>query len=214
MANGDTVQSYGGVRLPSPLSGQAQVQLNQLGEQLVTGGLPPYTEQVRKGNAWGTMSTSAIAGLVVRPTTTAALELWNGYATGGRSLIIDRLFYFNLVSTNVVEGFSGWAMVTKSKSAPSSASLTVNSLQGNKTYAGPVVNAVGTTVVDNGWFPWTNAYQKGAGGVVPFGAVIGPVEGRLIVPPQCSLCLHVVSSLVGQTFTQGAFWYEEQISLE
>lgn len=214
MANGDTVQSYGAIRLPSPQSAQAQVQLNEKGEQLVSYGLPPWAEMTRKGNAWGTMSTSAVAGLVVRPSTAAALELWNGYPTGGKSLIIDRIFAFNLVSTNVVEGFSQWAMVTTTKSAPSSASLTVNSLQGNKVYAGPVVNAVGTTVVANGWFPWTQAYQKGAGGVVPFGAVIGYVDGRLIVPPQCSLCLHVVSSLVGQTFTQGAFWYEEQLTLE
>jgi hypothetical protein len=105
-------------------------------------------------------------------------------------------------------------MVTPSKAAPSTASLAVRGLQGNKTYGGPVVNAVGTTVVDNGWFPWTQAYNKGAGGVVPFGAVIGERRRPLIVPPQCSLCLHVVSSLVGQTFTQGAFWYEEQITLE
>lgn len=193
---------------------QGTIQLNEKAEQLVAQGLPPYSEMTRKGGGWGCMSTSAVAGLVVRPSTTAALELWNGYPAGGKSLIIDRLFYFNLVSTNVVEGWSGWAMVTTSKSAPSSASLAVSSLQGNKSYSGPVVNAVGTTVVANGWFPWTNAYQKGAGGVVPFGATIGEVNGRLIVPPQCSLCLHVVSSLVGQTFTQGAFWYEEQITLE
>ena len=69
-------------------------------------------------------------------------------------------------------------------------------------------------MLDSGWFPWTAAYQKGAGGVVPFGAVLAEVDGRLIVPPQCSLCLHVVSSLVGQTFTQGASWYEEQLTIE
>jgi len=186
---------------------------NEFNEQLVAHGMPRGTEMVRRGNGWGTMATSAIAGLVVRPSTTAALELWNGYGVGGRSLIIDRVFAFNLVSTNVIEGFSLWAMVTQSKSAPSSASLVVNGLSG-KTYGGPVINAVGTTVVANGWFPWTQAYQKGAGGVVPFGAVIGEVDGRIIVPPQCSLCLHVVSSLVGQTFTTGAFWYEEQLTLE
>lgn len=213
MANGDTVQSYGAIRNPVT-AGQGQIALNEKSEQLMAAGLPAYTEMTRKGQAWGTMTTSAVAGLVVRPTTTAALELFNGYPTGQKSLIVDRLFFFNLVSTNVVEGFSGWAMVTKIKSAPSSASLTTTSLQGNKTYSGPVVNAISTTVVDNGWFPWTQAYQKGAGGVVPFGAVIADVGGRLIVPPQCALCLHVVSSLVGQTFTQGAFWYEEQITLE
>ncbi len=49
---------------------------------------------------------------------------------------------------------------------------------------------------------------------MPFGAVIAEVDGRLIVPPQCSLCLHAVSSLVGQTFTQGATWYEEQLTIE
>lgn len=196
------------------LIAQASLALNQLGEQLVSGGLPPYTESVRKGRAWGTMTTAAVAGLVVRPSTTAALELWNGNnALGGASLIIDRLFFFNLVSTNVIEGFSGWAQVTAAKAAPSSASLAVRGNSG-KPYSGSVVNAISTTVIDSGWFPWTQAYQKGAGGVVPFGAVIANVEGRLIVPPQCSLCLHVVSSLVGQTFTQGAHWYEETISLE
>lgn len=208
-----TAQVIGAIRRAG-LYLQAQFALNEQQEQLVTQGLPPYTEAVRKGQAWATMSASAVAGLVVRPTTTAALELWNGYAAGAKSLIVDRAFFFNLVSTNVIEGFSGWAMVTKPKSAPSTASLAVTSLQGQKTYSGPVINAVSTTVVDNGWYPWTNNTNKGAGGVVPFGAQIGPVDGRLIVPPQCSLCLHVVSSLVGQTFTQGAFWYEEQITLE
>jgi hypothetical protein len=185
---------------------------NQLAEQLVAFGLPPYTEMTRKGNGWATMSTSAVAGLVVRPSTVAALELWNGYNTGGPSLIIDRLFFFNLVSTNVIEGFSGWAQVTAAKAAPSSASLAVRGMSG-KPYGGSVVNAVGTTVIDSGWFPWTQAYNKGAGGVVPFGAVVANVEGRLIVPPGSSLCLHVVSSLVGQTFTQGASWYEETLTI-
>lgn len=192
---------------------QASLALNQLAEQLVAFGLPRGTEMVRKGRHWSVMNTSAIAGLVVRPSTVAALELWNGNNVGGASMVIDRVFAFNLVSTNVIEGFSLWAAVTASKSTPSSASLVVRGSSG-KPYSGSVVNAVGTTVVDSGWFPWTNAYQKGAGGVVPFGAVCADVDGRLIVPPQCSLCLHVVSSLVGQTFTVGASWSEEQITLE
>lgn len=207
----DAVQ--GVIRSPLFNSQQTSMAVNEKGEQIIATGLPRGAEMVRKGQAWACMSTSAVAGLVVRPSTVAALELFNGYAAGGKSLIVDRLFYFNLVSTNVIEGFSGWASVTAAKTAPSSASLVTRGASG-KAYGGPVVNAVGTTVVDSGWFPWTNAYQKGAGGVVPFGAVIAEVDGRLIVPPQCSLCLHVVSSLTGQTFTQGASWYEEQISLE
>lgn len=204
--------SQGTVRNGNTIA-QATIALNQLGEQLMAMGLPRGVEMVRKGRAWATMSTSAVAGLVVRPSTAAAFELYNGYNTGGPSLIIDRIFAFNLVSTNVIEGFSQWAQVTAPKSAPSSASLAVRGASG-KPYGGSAINAVATTVVDSGWFPWTNAYNKGAGGVVPFGAVTAEVDGRLIVPPGCSLCLHVVSSLVGQTFTQGVSWYEETITLE
>jgi hypothetical protein len=207
-----TAQTIGSVRKPSAFL-QQQIQLNELGEQIVVGGLPRGTEMVRRGKGWATMSTAAVAGLVVRPSTTAAFEIFNGYGTGGKSLIIDQLFFFNLVSTNVVEGFSGWAQVTAPKAAVSTGSFVVRGSSGSG-YTGPVIAAAGTTVIDSGWFPWTNAYQKGAGGVVPFGAVIAEVDGRLIVPPQCSLCLHVVSSLVGQTFTQGARWYEEQITIE
>lgn len=194
------------------INAQASAQLNQMGEQLVAHGLPPYTEMTRKGNGWSVMSVTAVAGLVVRPSTVCALELWNGYSTGGPSLIIDRLFWFNLVSTNVIEGFSGWAQVTTAKAAPSTASLAMRGNSG-KAYGGSAINAIGTTVIDSGWFPWGNAISKGAGGVVPFGAITANVEGRLIVPPGSSLCLHVVSSLVGETFTQGASWYEETLTI-
>jgi hypothetical protein len=194
------------------IAAQGTAQGNQLGEQFVAQGLPPYTEMTRKGNGWATMSVTAVAGLVVRPTTVCALELWNGYGAGGPSLIVDRMFFFNLVSTAVVEGFSGWAQVTAAKAAPSSAALAIRGNSG-KAYGGSALNAIGTTVLDAGWFPWSNAYNKAAGGVVPFGAVCVEVAGRLIVPPGSSLCLHVVSSLVGQTFTQGASWYEETLTI-
>jgi len=191
---------------------RAQLETNEFAEVLSAGGLPRGTEWVRRGKVWATMSTAAVAGLVVRPTTIAAFEIFNGYSAG-ISLIIDRLFFFNLVSTNVIEGFSGWAAVTAPKAAVTSGSFVVRGASG-KPYTGAVIAAAGTTVLDSGWFPWTNAYQKGAGGVVPFGATIAEVEGRLIVPPLCSLCLHVVSSLVGQTFTQGASWIEAPLTVE
>lgn len=188
---------------------------NEFDEQLVAQGMPPYAEMSRLGVGWSVMSVLAVAGLVVRPSTVAAFEIFNGYGAGGPSLIIDRIFTFNLVSTNVVEGFSLWAQVTtpnRLAAAPTvGANVTVRGNSG-KAYGGPVLGALGTTVVDSGWFPWGNAYQKGAGGVVPFGAISEKVEGRLIVPPGASLCLHTVASLVGETFTHGASWYERVIS--
>jgi len=204
----------GVIRSPNFSSQQSSLQSNERQELLVAGGLPAYTEMARKGNGWSVMSVLAVAGLVVRPSTTAAFEIWNGYGAGGKSLIIDRLFWFNLVSTNVIEGFSGWAQVAAAKAAPSAGANVIARGNSGKAYGGPVIAALSTTVVDSGWFPWGNAISKGAGGVVPFGAISVDVAGRLIVPPQCALCLHVVASLVGDTFTQGASWYEEQITCE
>lgn len=190
------------------------LQGNELKDLLIAQTLPPGTEETRQGKRWSMMSVAAIAGLVVRPSTVAALEIYNGYAAGGKSLIIDRVFYFNLVSTNVIEAFSGWAMVTLAKAAPTAEATALVKGANGGAYGGSVIGDFSTTVVDNGWYPWTNAYVKGAGGVVPMGAVIGEVAGRIIVPPGSSLCLHVVSSLVGQTFTMGAEWIEEVLTNE
>ena len=46
------------------INAQASLALNQNAEQLVAVGLPRGTEMVRRGRAWATMSTSAIAGLL------------------------------------------------------------------------------------------------------------------------------------------------------
>jgi len=192
---------------------QSQVHTSELNELMVAVGVPSGTEATRQGKRWATMSTAAVAGLVVRPTTTAAYEIFNGYSAGGKSLIIDRIFSFNLVSTNVIESFSQWAQVTTTKAAVTSGSFVVRGASG-KAYGGPVIAAASTTVIDSGWFPWGTGFTKGAGGVVPHGVIDTNVDGRLIVPPQCSLCLHVVSSLVGQTFTQGASWIEEVLTTE
>ncbi len=188
---------------------------NERQEQLIAQGLPQYTEMARRGNGWGTMSTSAVAGLVVRPSTTAAFEIFNGYPSGGKSLIVDRLFWFNLVSAQVAQGFTGWACVTAAKAAVSSGSFVVRGHTG-KAYGGPVIAAASTTIIDSGWFPWAVGSTKAIEATVTpnGGAVAYDVAGRLIVPPQCSLCLHVVAQTTASTFTQGAQWFEEQLAIE
>lgn len=193
---------------------QASLALNQLAEQIVAAGLPRGTEMVRRGRGWATMSTSAVAGLVVRPSTTAAFEIFNNYPSGGRSLIIDRMFWFNLVSAQVAQGFTGWACVTAPKAAVTSGSFVVRGSSG-QAYGGPVIAAASTTITDSGWFPWAVGSTKAIEATVtPNGGAVAEVDGRLIVPPQCSLCLHAVAQTTASTFTQGASWYEEQITLE
>ncbi len=188
---------------------ELEMSVDPSGNQFVQFGEMPYTELSRLGQGWQTMATSAVAALVIRPSTVAALELWNGSSTA--SLIVDRIFSHELVtSTTGLGGGAGiYAMVTTVKAAPSTASLTIVGNSG-KAYNGLVIPAVGTTVVANGWFPWGPALKKeSAGAVVPGGILDAPVNGRLIVPPQCSLCVHVVSGYVGDTFTSGASWYEK-----
>lgn len=174
-------------------------------------GLTRYEQLVAQGQGWATMATAAVAALVVRPSTVAALELFNNNQAGGASLIIDRLFTQNLVSTAVNSSAGIWAMVTAAKTAPSSASLVVVGNYG-KAYNGNVINAVGTTVVANGWFPFGPTYSAPSA-AAPGGSWEAVIDGRLIVPPQCSLCVHVVGSIVGDTYCSGAAWFESTYAL-
>lgn len=189
---------------------------NELGEQLVAFGLPPYAEMSRKGNGWSVMSVVAVAGLVVRPSTVAAFEIWNGNNTGGKSLIVTRMFWFNLVSASVAQGFSGWASVTAAKAAPTAGANVFFRGNSGKAYGGSAIGALGTTVIDSGWFPWAIGSTKAIEATTTpnGGACSADVAGQLIVPPQCSLCLHVVAQTTASTFTQGAQFYEEQITVE
>jgi len=186
---------------------------NEANEQLVAQGLPPYTEMGRLGQGWGTMATAAVAGLVVRPTVTAGYEIFNGYPLGGKSLIIDRIFSHCLVGIVAADSFVLWAGVASVKAAVTTGSFVVRGHSG-KAYSGPVICAAGTTVVDPGWFPWASGGTASVGAALPMSAAIAEVAGRLVVPPQCSLCLHVVSSTTALTFCSGAQWYEQQLTLE
>ena len=188
------------------------LEVSRRGDLFVAQGQASGTEGTRKGERWGTMATGAVAGLVIRPTTVAALEIWNNQAS--KSMVIDRIFSQMLVSTNVVESAILYAMVTLPKDAPTDAALAINSLSGKPAATKQVKTAASTTVVDNGWFPYGEGFTKGAGGVVPHGGLVANVDGKIIVPPGCALCLHVLASLVGQTFTSGAIWTLEDLPLE
>ncbi len=187
---------------------------NEYDEQIVTGGLPPFTEMVRLNSGWSSMAVVAVAGLVVRPTVTAAFEIWNGNPAGGASLIVEDLFTFNLVATAIQGTYSVWACVTAEKAAPSAgANVTVNGMSG-RTYGGKVICGLGTTVVANGWRPYGTSPAFGLGTATPGGALVANLDGRLIVPPQCSLAIHTVSQTTAWTFQNGASWFERTITNE
>lgn len=174
--------------------------------------LPPFTEMVRQNAGWSTLAVLAVAGLVVRPSTVAALEIWNGYQPGGPSLIIEDIYTFNLVASAIQGTYTPWAQVTLPKAAPSpGANVTVNGMNG-KTYGGPVIVGLGTTVIANGWRLVGGGLPFGLGTATPGGGIMQPQDGKWVVPPQCSLCLHTVSQTTAWTFQNGASWFEKLIT--
>jgi hypothetical protein len=207
---GNAFSIIGRYRAPGGVESDVAVGASRDNGLFVTQGALRFEEPTRRGKAFSVIATSAVAALVVRPTTVAAVEIWNGYQGGGPALVVDRLFSQNLVSTAAAAGGGLWAMVTTPKSAPTGALTPTGNF--GQAYGGPVIVGVGTTVVANGWYPYGPQYQ-GPGTATPGGSWDVYVEGRLIVPPQCSLCIHVVGSLVGDTYCNGASWLEKQLDL-
>jgi hypothetical protein len=187
--------------------------MNSEQELLTAQGLPPYAELSRRGRGYQAMSTSAIAGLVVRPDTVAKFTLFNG-ETGAtaKSYIIDRVFAFNLVTTAAISGYSIWGCVHPATMAAPTADITaINSMNGGAAYSGAAIIDVGATVLDNGWFPLNSGTLTGGVTSAPSGAQVVDVDGRLIVPPHGGFSIQVVSTIVGLTFTTGCSWFEVEL---
>lgn len=182
------------------------------GELLVASALPPYAELSRQGDGWQAMATAAVAALVVRPTTVAMATLWNGEGEGGKSYIIDRAFAHNLVGTaNSVYGL--WLCAHKRMAAVTDDITARGSLSGKGTaYGGAARFDNGATVVNDGWFPFGKS-EHTVTVTTPGGQLEALVEGRIIVPPQCGVSLHVVADVVGATFTAGFAWYERKLTV-
>ena len=196
-----------------------KLEVNEKGELLIAQGLPPYAEMTRLGGGFSAIAVVGKAGLVVRPSTAAAVTRWNGELATGKAYVIDRIFTHCLVSGNEEGRFSIWACIhpagmTKPATAPLAASAT--NLVGNsgKLYNGRAVFDIGHTVIDNGWFPWGSSVSYEPTGVLPGAAISVPVGGRLIVPPTAAISLQVVASIADSTYCSGLSWYEEELDIQ
>lgn len=159
------------------------------------------------------MTTSAVAGLVVRPSTTSLITIWNGEAQGGKSLVIDRLFCFQLVSGAAQAMFQMWyCNHTQNINVAKPANDITARGTGDGREPGDTVRVdVDATVIDDGWFPvggWGEAEEVG---VLPGGGTEWECNGRIIVRPKASISLHVSASTVNEDFTCGASWWRVQV---
>lgn len=191
--------------------------MNAQGQTIFAQGNPPFTEITRQGVGWSIQTSTLFAPLTAVPTTVAALEIFNNIPGGQTSLVVSDVFADQIVGTTVVSAGGIYAQVSTSKAAPSTTALSVFSANGRQFYsttaAGRIITGVGTTVVANGWRPWGNPMSWGTEAATPGPSWNALVDGRLTVPPNCSLCLHVVSSVAtASSFQVGASFYEVVIT--
>lgn len=185
---------------------------DQFGNLYVAQGLPAYASLNAEEQGVSVMSTVAVAALVVRPSTLAAVTLFNNEQGGGKSYIIDRALVHQLVSTAAQGRLGLWLCMHPQMTKPTA---DITAFKGNR---GDPVNTraildVGATVIDDGWFPWGNSVDVEPSGVLPGAQLDVRIEGRLIVPPQHGISLAVVASLAGITFTSGFSWNEKVLNL-
>ena len=198
-------------------SKEAHVESNEIKDVMVAQGLPAYTEMTRRGFGFQVIQVAATAGIKTRPSTTAAITLWNGESTGGKSYIVDRIFTHCLVSTGAEGRFMIWACIhpaglaaCTSEIAQSATNLTGMS---GRTYSGNAIVELAKACTDNGWFPVSSSVDPEPTGVLPGAGICVPIEGRLIVPPTGAISLQVVAEATTSTFCSGLSWYEEPLNL-
>ena len=172
----------------------------------------PFAFARHAGEYESAMQTAATAALVVRPTTVAAITVWNAESPGGKSLVMDRFFTHNLVSTTVKTFFQLWYCMHEQMARPTADITTLRGTgDGVGPNASPVIVDVAATVLDNGWFPAGGEGSISETGTTPQGMAEWEVKGRLVVPPGAGISLQVIASLTTDTFTTGASWYRHQL---
>ncbi len=162
---------------------------------LISQGNPEYMETRRRGEGWNVMTSTALTPLVVLPTGTARLELHNH---GSRVAVISDLHAYKLLGTAVTEGEVIFAMITTVKAVPSLTAQVLYSMTGKAsvtpTAASEMVTGVGTTVVTGGWQPY-GLPSMTLCSTVPGTGFSVPIDGKLQIPPDCSLCLQLCASI-------------------
>ena len=161
---------------------------------LVAQGNPGYAETRRRGEGWNCMLATVSEALVVQATTLAHLEMHNN---GTRLAVVSDLHIHRLLGTAVGVGDFLWVQVT-TKAIPTLGALVQYSMSGKAattpTATSEMVTGIDTTVVADGWMAYgfgtgyLAAATPGAGGNIP-------VDGKLIIPPGCSLCIAIASSV-------------------
>jgi hypothetical protein len=172
--------------------------------------LPYKVVWTAKGYGWQAMATSAIAALVVRPSTTAAATLFNN--STDKNYVIERVMTHQLVSAAAESRFGIWLCVHPVGMTAPTNDITVRNNTRGLTAGTEGIFDNGATVVDDGWFPWGESRDVEPTGVLPGAQVCAEINGRIILPPTSAISAHIVASSVNEDFTIGFHWFAVPIS--
>ncbi len=158
-----------------------------------------------KGYGWQAMATSAVASLIVRPTTTAIVSFYNNTS---KNFVIDRVFAHNLVS--IADGQMGIWLCVHPVGAIAFDTPT-NDITPRNSTSGQVAGTEGlfdieATVVDDGWFPW-GKNTTSVTTTVPGSLAEALVNGEIVLPPTAGLSMSAVSQTAVVTVTMGLHYY-------
>jgi hypothetical protein len=191
-------------------------------ELLMANGASPYGEIIRPGRAFYTNTTTPVAAVVAIPSTAHLVSIYNNYPDGGRCLIIDWVAAINAVATAVANQAGIIGNIGQVREAPpTDAALTIKKLNGygaggNDTGVRTILTGTAlpaTTGLAANWFPLgTNATKPGVA-ATPGYQIFTPIDGRIIVPPGRYFAMHVLASVVGETFNGFIAWHEKQLVL-
>lgn len=192
---------------------------NTDGSLLVTQGARlPFAEITRAGGGWSAMNLTGAVPLAVLPTTLCIAEFFNNTAATGlaRNFEIESLSAFRLLGTAATQAAAIWACVSAPKAAPTNGAVVVGSMSGRAPYTTAAGTSVlignGTSVIASGWRPWGTAIQAiDTEAALPGASWSVEVNGKMIVPPGCSLLITVVAKGATGTFNVGATWYETAV---
>ena len=174
--------------------------------------LPYYVGWKAKGYGKQAMATTAVAALIVRPSTASALTIYNP-AGNNKSMVIERVFAHNLVTAIEEQGGLYLCSHPIGMTAPTGNNIVIrNSTNGQAAGSSATIVDTAEAVTDDGWFPWGVGQWTNLDGTVPGGQLEAKVGGRIIVPPGGGLSVHIVSSTVVNTYTCGFHWFEVPIA--
>lgn len=160
-----------------------------------------------KGYGLQAMATTAVASLIVRPTTVAIATLYNNTS---KNFVIERVFAHNLVS--IANGqFGIWLCVHPTGMTAPTNDITIRNRTDGQPAETQGIFDNGATVNDNGWFPW-GENSTSVTATVPGSLAQALVEGKLIIPPTAGISASCVAQTAAVTVCMGFHWFSVPVT--